>query len=82
MLVDSMADSFAVMTVDSMMVDFMIKLMIDSKAVMMVDLMAVMIIDSVDNFNFIYYYVINQSVLYLVAINDFMLSYLCISCLT
>ena len=47
-IIDSMAYLFAVMTVDSMMVDFMIKLMIDSKAVMMVDLMAVMIIDSVD----------------------------------
>ena len=60
-IVDSMAYLFAVMTVDSMMVDFMIKLMIDSKAVrmtvMMTDMMAVMmfeskaviIIDSVDS---------------------------------
>ena len=49
MIINSMADLFAVMTVDSMMVDFMIKLMIDSKAVMIVDSMAVMIIDSVDS---------------------------------
>ena len=61
MIVDSMAYLFSVMTVDSMMVDLMIKLMIDSKAVrmtvMMTDMMAVMmfeskaviIIDSVDS---------------------------------